>query len=170
MSDSAGRSSLTFGVIAAITAVALAVALWGGLSWTSQHREHREQRDAAASHQQEDVREQVHAQCVGAPRSRSFSCTLDAPTTPNDEQYAIQDLRAQQEMSEWAFAMFVTAVVGACITLAGVIYVAMTLVAHHTQVGYQLRIVGDPVAAIARRSLFETEAQYRVENRFCSFS
>lgn len=322
MSESNRRADLTFGIIGAIAAAALAVAVWGGLSWSNQHREHREEREAAASDQQENVREQVEAQCVGVPRSRTFSCTMDAPRTPGDEQYAIHDLRAQQDMSEWAFAMFITAAIGALITLAGVIYVAMTLhetrraaeatveanktardgfrlasenaarelrayvyiqslsngvvkngvledgaiadglipeirfhnsgktpavdakidfrlavippdkyrdfqfdpidlskatgvaigpdgaasiplrfihvddlraayaneatilfvvrieyrdvidpsVSHHTQVGYKLNIRGDPVAAIARRSLFEAEAEYRMENRFCSFS
>ncbi|WP_135213276.1 hypothetical protein [Vitreimonas flagellata] len=121
------RRKIAFGIIALLTICALAVIGLGAISWTEQRREHGVERDAAVSEQQQHVREPIEAQCSGAPRSRNFRCTIDAPQAPSDERYTSADLRAQQDMAAWAFATFVTGVVGALITVAGVIYVAWTL-------------------------------------------
>jgi hypothetical protein len=94
-------------------------------------RDHTQNRERAAAYSAEYPSQQIQAECVQVPRTRTFTCVANAPEAGGDERYTQADLKAQQEMAEWALAMFFATAGGVLITFAGVVYVAMTL--HETR-------------------------------------
>ncbi len=79
---------------------------------------------AGSAQQHEDAR------CADDPFSSGNGMTKPAYGDPQPDwniYKEYEDLNAQRSMAHWAFAMVVVSAISALITLAGVIYVAMTL-------------------------------------------
>ncbi|PPC87146.1 MAG: hypothetical protein CTY31_05070 [Hyphomicrobium sp.] len=90
-------------------------------------QEHTRQRQDASGNQSEQVNEQRQATCIDVAKKHSFPCLTYGPSAEPSEQYTAYDLKAQQEMAEWALAMVLISVVGVIVTLAATAYVALTL-------------------------------------------
>jgi len=119
------------GGVSALLGAAFVFAVVGGVSLNRQQSEHAEQYNRATGEEPEDPPQQIQAECVQVPRTSRTTCIIDAPIPQPDERTATADLKAQQEMADWALAMFFATGVGVLVTFAGVIYVAMTL--HETR-------------------------------------
>lgn len=92
----------------------------------SYQRYHGDQRKAAAAEQQNQVNK-IRRSCVFDPSSRVLTCDVHPEQGEGGEKYTAYDLEAQQDMAEWAFAMFAASLLGVLITGAATYYVAMTL-------------------------------------------
>lgn len=88
------------------------LSLW--LPYRHNHGDHRE--DAARV----DAEQAIAACQSGVEGIPDLACVIQYREAVYDKQHTAADLRAQQEMAEWAFLLLL-------VTTAGVIYVAMTL-------------------------------------------
>lgn len=61
--------------------------------------------------------------CVHAPPDGALICTVASTPSGANNPYIEYDLRAQQEMAEWAFAVFLATLASIVVTLVGLIYV-----------------------------------------------
>jgi hypothetical protein len=103
------------------------LAFLGSIYLWNYKQEHARQRQHASTNQSEQVHEQRQSTCVDVAKKHSFSClTYGSPAEPS-EQYTEYDLRAQQDMAEWALAMVLVSALGVIVTLAATAYVALTL-------------------------------------------
>ena len=97
--------------------IAVAVAFFGLVIWAGYRQDHSDEREYAAR----DDREQAIASCVGSMEGVADpACVSEAIDAQYHKQHEAADLRAQQEMAEWALLMLFA-------TTAGVVYVALTL-------------------------------------------
>jgi hypothetical protein len=94
------------------------------------HR-HAEERDQTAAYQQEQGNKQRPTVCVHIPTLGGLACAPNATPADDSEYYAAYDLRAQQEMADWALLMALASMFGVGATVIGVAYVALTL--HETR-------------------------------------
>jgi hypothetical protein len=147
--------------VALLLALALTVLLLGFGYFLVHQDEHADERQSAAEYSVRYERQKIEIECnTPTARSRTLSCIADSPDTGGEEQRADADLHAQQQMAEWAFAMFVASAAGVVVTFAGVAYVAMTLGATREAV-----VAANKANATAESTLAETtrigEAQTR---------
>lgn len=121
------------GAIGALILLVCSGAVWWGLAYKqeqAQQREHTAPR--AADPSQKEARET----CQGVTGLVDYeNCITEKQKAQRDEQRTQYDLQAQQQMALWAFALFISGVLGLGITGAGVYYVAQTLGATREAVG-----------------------------------
>jgi hypothetical protein len=103
--------------------ILLVIALYGGLLFVEQHRGHAEQDKRPAAYQADESEQHWEAFCSQAAGQSTATCIRQPPGSDADTQRAERDLRAQQEMADWALAMFFATVIGVVTTLIGLIYV-----------------------------------------------
>lgn len=117
----------------AIRGIAIAaLVLLFPVAWLYNYSEkHAQERQAAASKQLKGSDQKRPASCIDVATSKSFPCFVDVTQSEPSEDYTAYDLKAQQDMAEWAFAMFVASALGVVITGAATYWVAMTL--HETR-------------------------------------
>lgn len=108
-------------------AILLVFALSGIGALLGYQGEHTRDRNEAAEYSANAGPDQSVFKCVPGPKPGQFACVGN--TNPSDaaDKYTEHDLRAQQDMAKWAFAMFLASVAGVGVTLIGVFYVAATL-------------------------------------------
>lgn len=114
-------------VIAGLVFAVIALSIFGWAKLSEYKLEHAEQRQKATTHKPEQAREQRQATCVDAAKKHSFPCVVDTEKSADEEKYTEYDLRAQQEMAEWAFGMMYVSGLAVLVTLAATVYVALTL-------------------------------------------
>jgi hypothetical protein len=119
--EDARLADAAIGAIAALALVAFATLSW--LSYREYESQHREERETAANHRTDHRAEQGEAFCVEIPRQRARACVMQPPEPDADAKQAEYDLRAQQDMAQWAYAMFLATVAGLFVTAVGLIYV-----------------------------------------------
>ncbi len=100
---------------------------WGGYALRGYQHEHAEQRESAADYEAPDARKQIKTNCTRVAGARSFECIADVPDADDSEEYTKQDLKAQQDMAEWAFAMFVVTGLAFLLNIVGLYYVVAAL-------------------------------------------
>lgn len=123
MHDSSWRSDLArwavgLGIVALVVATAIFLAY--------RHR-HAEEREQATAYQQEASYQERPTVCIHAPLTGGIACSPNATPADNSERESAYDLRAQQEMADWALLMAIASIFGVAITGVGVVYVAFTL-------------------------------------------
>lgn len=89
--------------------------------------QHADNRDQAAEDSANAGPKKFIAECAPVPKPGAPPCVMYAEEPEGADEYAKQDLKAQQDMAEWAFAMFWASMAGVAITFVGVLYVAATL-------------------------------------------
>ena len=104
-----------YGAIGGAVLLACSLLVWG------YQREHAQQRHAAAEDSQHAGPKKWKTECIGKPGH--LSCLAYAVEAESADKNAEYDLRAQQDMAEWAFAMFLVALAGLGATVAGLIYI-----------------------------------------------
>jgi hypothetical protein len=123
MSERNWRRVVVFGVVL-LTASAVATAF---SSFDAYRRENRRAYDDDAARNAAEARQVAIVRC-GEFSGAALTLCLDSAVSANAETSEPDyDLQAQQEMAEWAFAMWWTSLFGAAITAVGVVYVARTL-------------------------------------------
>lgn len=128
MSKSVGRFDIALGGLGA--ALILVVIALGALTYSQQENQQRYEREQSAQHQANDGEQQWEAVCAPVARNRPFSCVLHPPNADAETQRAERDLRAQEQMANWALLMFITSVVGALTTIIGLIYIVKAYLAN----------------------------------------
>lgn len=109
----------------------LGVAIVVGAYWLDHQKQHHaEQRQSAAEYQSRASEEETARVCVSIPGRRGAeACATEPPQADPDAKYTDTDLQAQQEMAEWALAMFIASAVTTVFTAFGVYLLWLTLVA-----------------------------------------
>jgi hypothetical protein len=129
---------LAVGIV--VTAVALGLVIAGLLGWASlkgYQIDHANERVSATQHQ-ENSAEDAAQKCLGEVDVPSFAqgvkCLAEAINGNREAEYSKYDLKAQQEMAEWAYAMALLtgaglpiALIGLGVTVAGVFLVLQSL-------------------------------------------
>jgi hypothetical protein len=100
-----------------------AFAAWGAWSLVEYQNDHTEKREKAAAYQTEHSAKQGESLCVQIPGKRASACVTNPPDTDANAKYTEYDLRAQQDMAEWAFVMVLVGLAGLGATVAGLIYI-----------------------------------------------
>ena len=95
--------------------IAVTTVFFGLLIWESYRQGHSDERDYATY----TDRAKAMAVCSG-DKVNDGTCVIDHIDAQNHWQHEAADLHAQQDMAEWALLMFLA-------TLAGVVYIALTL-------------------------------------------
>jgi hypothetical protein len=120
-----GRHWLRYVVVVAIALAAFWGVLWGGILLRSYQIEHANERVDAA-HYKHDSANGVVVECLDK-REPTFSegiiCLAEAIEANREAKRSQYDLKAQQEMAEWAFGMLLVSFGGLLLTGFGVIYV-----------------------------------------------
>jgi len=92
--------------------------------------EHAQERVSAAQYEHSNVEQAVKV-CLSGQDQPSFAegvaCLAQAMEVNQEAKRSAYDLKAQQEMAEWAFAMLLATLATIAVTIIGVIYVARTL-------------------------------------------
>lgn len=121
-----------------VFAIGVAIVVIGALFWTSfssfstYKQGHSNERNYAAQYYANATQES--AKTCGAIMGESgvfdwLTCLAENVGTDGSVKQAEYDLKAQQEMAEWAFGMLIVTIWIAVITLAGVFFVGWTLFA-----------------------------------------
>lgn len=118
------RSNLALGGLAL---AALVLLVWGAWALANYQSEHRQQSEQASQYQASSARGEAQATCVQQPRSRTYRCTADIPLAEARDPYAEHDLRAQQDMARWAFAVVLVSLGSLVLTALGVVLLWLTL-------------------------------------------
>lgn len=121
MGDGKSRSDIVIAGIA--VAFFISFAFFGAVTLTAYQERHADERVSAAEYQADNSAKQGESLCVEVPRQRTHACVTEPPETNPDTEYTKSDLHAQQEMAEWAYAMFLATLAGVLITAVGLIYV-----------------------------------------------
>lgn len=121
MPKSLGRTDIALGGIGAALVV-LVVAL-GAISYSKQENQQRYQRQQTAQYQANDGEQQWKALCTPVTRNRPLSCVITPPDSQAETDRAEGDLRAQEQMANWALLMFFATIAGVVTTIIGLIYV-----------------------------------------------
>lgn len=101
--------------------------VWGAVTLALYQQQHTKEGEAAATYQAQSARGEIQAMCVQQPRSRSYTCTANVPVADEHDSYAEYDLRAQQDMARWAYAMAIIAFGSLLLTATGVVLLWWTL-------------------------------------------
>lgn len=104
----------------AIIAIGILLIGWGVKSTADYRIEHSAERAAASQYQARPAENDTEAFCRRPENTRTITCLTQEVRAYQDEERAKYDLKAQQEMAEWAFAMFLA-------TILGVMLIAGTL-------------------------------------------
>lgn len=110
------------GVGGGLLAVWLVFSIASCVNYKSEHR--REDRYAAAQYAKQSAKE-GETLCVEIPGKKARACTTQPSGPAPDAAYTQYDLNAQQDMAEWAYAMFLATVAGLIVTAVGLIYVVL---------------------------------------------
>ncbi len=160
MSKRAGRSKLVFGAIALTFAAGAIAAAITFLGYQHQHAEERQQ--AAANHTP-DTRQQIETSCtrLGAgSRTEALSCVTEIPDANSGDSYTKYDLKAQQDMAEWALAMFIATLFGLGISGVGLWYVREALLLNRDATEHAAN-----AAKLAREANDQARSQFVAERR-----
>jgi hypothetical protein len=121
MSKGNRRAELAFaGVAAALLALVVA---WAAVSYSEQERQQRNDRNESAQHEANARPEQWEATCIEVSRSRPTTCVIQPPNAQAETERSERDLRAQEQMANWALLMFFATTAGVITTMIGLIYV-----------------------------------------------
>lgn len=89
-------------------------------------QEHAAQRDDASSAYQSQAYEQAKLYCIDVPDSERAKCLTDQTEAAQAEKRNEYDLRAQQEMSEWALGVLILSASGFVVSSAGLLALVWT--------------------------------------------
>lgn len=104
-----------------------ALFLFGVVTLWLYQSQHTQEGQTAAQYSAHDTRGEVSATCMQEPRSRTYRCTADIPVADQHDPYAEHDLRAQQDMARWAYAVALISFGTLLMTGAGVWLLWLTL-------------------------------------------
>ena len=124
MSGSDWRRNITFEFLISVTVAITFIFFVNGVYY---HHTQARQRDEAAKSYANKAADEIYSDCIASDGEPSvcFEKTLSAQI---NDYYTHYDLQAQQDMAIWGYGMFIAAFATALVTLAGVVYVARTLV------------------------------------------
>lgn len=126
------RDWLPYAAIGGVTVVIVMIAALNSWRFLTDYKfEHEQQRQDAPADENKDTSEKRQSTCIDVAKRTTFPCVTYSPDSKSGDKYTEYDLRAQQEMAEWAFAMAAISFLGVVITTAATIYVALTF--HQTQ-------------------------------------
>lgn len=108
----------------ATVGVLTGLAIWDCAALYTQHRLEAQHYTAEYASESQESIEQCAALATGADIAE---CVSQVVTASREHQRGERDLRAQRDMAEWTGWLLVASGAGIWITLAGVIYVALTL-------------------------------------------
>lgn len=124
------RVSLAFvGFVIAVAVIVSAVGLF-----SSYQRENREARERDTKNRAESARYQAEAECIGQPSGALSECLANAKYAEERASEPNHDLKAQQDMAEWGYAMWWTTLFGTLISTVGVLLVYLNLRAFQADV------------------------------------
>lgn len=89
--------------------------------------EHADQRDEAAKYEARASKEGVETWCLEVARPKSRHCVTKNLVADGGTKYAEHDLEAQQDMAEWAYALFLSSIAGIVISGLGLGFVGIGL-------------------------------------------
>lgn len=95
--------------------------------FTEYQRQHVQERISAAEDDAGASRHSGTATCTNVPRTNRMTCSFESEQANAPDKHAEADLRAQQDMAEWAFGMLLVGFASLAVTAVGVFYVAETL-------------------------------------------
>ncbi|MDZ4690230.1 hypothetical protein [Terricaulis sp.] len=110
-----------------LAAFAAAITTAGFLALFAYESGHRSERQQASEYQEIRTSREVAATCVQDSRTRTSRCTANIPITDLHDPYAEHDLRAQQDMARWAFAIVLVSIGTLGLTGVGVLLLWWTL-------------------------------------------
>jgi len=108
-----------FGIVAVLAAYG-----WG--NFALYQVAHRNQGNEVAAQTRDNPPEQFQTKCVWRGFSH-FECITPHQGAQGADPASNYDLRAQQDMAEWAYSLLWVSIVSTFVTACGVIYVALTL-------------------------------------------
>ncbi|WP_298330876.1 hypothetical protein [Asticcacaulis sp.] len=112
-----------------VVAVGLAVAIsviWGFSSWRHYHEENAQERESAAYDDRGAPQKPTKITCDTDTPGRS-TCLVQPPDSEPTDKHTQTDLKAQQDVAEWAFLGVLISAAGLIVTAAGLFYVAESL-------------------------------------------
>ena len=122
--------SLRNGTLALGLAAVICFAAWSFFVWTlaSYHQGYRDSGEQQAHADTDTTDRELYDLCAGRLPGPTVECIRENIKANQETQRAKNDLKAQQQMADWAFLMVWVSGVTALITATGVIYVAANLV------------------------------------------
>ncbi len=124
MHDSFRNGTFALGLVAAVILAALFTAVWQS-SAIYHHRSAQAEYKAQGYASDRDA--EIEDICGRMALGNAIECIREKIQATQESQRAQDDLKAQQEMADWAFWMIVASVAAVVVTATGVVYVAATL-------------------------------------------
>lgn len=134
---------------AAAVAVAFTVTF---LVISGYREEHQNQRRSAASAYQAQAYEQAESYCFGMTGAEREKCLNVQSEAAQNEQRSEYDLRAQQEMSEWALGVLALSAFGFVVSSAGLVALIYTFHEQRKLTQAQTRALIEAVGATIQHS------------------
>ena len=82
---------------------------------------------ANAEKDQKETEESIQDNCIGIAPAPSIACISNYLTAYYKKQSTNADLKAQQDMAQWAFMTFLASLGGVLVGIGGIVYVRLTL-------------------------------------------
>ena len=130
MSDSYRRDTFKVGLIATVVGAVLVFSYAAIVHFSRYQNEHIEERQNASEHYRSEANEPINL-CLRSFGEERFGerlrCLSEAIDSAADSAAAKYDLKAQQDMAEWAFAVVLISIAALIATIIGVGFVWATL-------------------------------------------
>ena len=120
---SEGNRRADIALVGLAIAIVAAIIVWSIAALAYQHGRHAQGDEQAASHQTGDGEQQWKAFCLPVPITGASACVLQPPDSDAETERSKRDLRAQEEMADWALLMFFATFTGVAVTIIGLIYI-----------------------------------------------
>ena len=124
MHDSFRNGTFALGLVAAVILSALLIAVWQS---SAIYHQRSAQAEYKAQGYASDRDAEIEDICGRMAFGDAIECIREEIQAAQESQRAEYDLKAQQEMADWAFWMIVASVAAVVVTATGVVYVAATL-------------------------------------------
>lgn len=151
MSDGDWRPIIALGIVALLLFAPPAFQRFG-----SYQARHAEERIQASQYDTGASRQHGEARCSTVTGQGSFTCSIEIEQASEADAYAKYDLRAQQEMAQWALGVLIATIAGVAVTLAGLVFIVAAYRLNREQLDIQRQAAQDAREAFeeAERPLF----------------
>ena len=133
---------------------------WGAISYSQQQNQQRQQREQTTQYEASDGTQQWEATCTQIPSTRTASCVIYPPQSQAETHRTERDLRAQEQMANWALLMFFATMVGVAVTIIGLTYVIAAYYINARATEYAAKAADE-----ATKANRQTRAQFIAQQR-----
>lgn len=130
MTDNDRRRTFTVGLIATCFVLSAIFLIWSGGRFLNYQRAHFDERNSSVENDIKDINERIEF-CIknksdnGSPELSE--CLLRIVSATQSNSISRHNLKAQQDMAEWALAVFFVSFIAFIATAIGVVFVWLTL-------------------------------------------